>query len=369
MSAAFNEAGDGVADVTAPTLTVRVGSASYRVQGADSPVVVGRPDARTGQAPQIPIEDGRVSREHLVVVARAGTWHGIPKGRNGVFIDGREVDAEFAIPEDELTVVLGHPHIGIQVHFSGLDPSLVYVGAQVAQRRNELGISQRTLAGAQIMNAGALIQFEKGRSWPRQKTREKLEEALGWPPGHIESLRSTYEAQALAEQSQAEPHGPAAQDDERTVLLGSGGTTSVESRFMVETISVALSNIKSQITALPSAADQTFQSRIAGLLTDLARLESAASNASRGAAGAQDIFLRLGEIRRMRRDLMLKAAGSPNATLGQRVFAARHRAELTVEEAAAMAGLSPADVVVAEAGQSLTAIQVDALQALLAALE
>lgn len=370
MSAAFNEAGGGgVADIAAPTLTVRVGSASYRVNSADSPAVIGRPDARTGHAPQIPIEDGRVSREHLVIDARAGTWHGIPKGRNGVFIGGQQVDDEFEIPEDELTVVLGHPHIGIQVHFSGLDPSLVYVGAQIAQRRNELGISQRTLAGAQIMNAGALIQFEKGRSWPRQKTREKLEEALGWPEGHIESLRSTYEDQALPEQNQPEPHTPAVHDDDRTVLLGSGGTTSVESRFMVETISVALSNITSQITGLPPSADPAFQSRIAGLITDLTRLESAASNASRGSSGARDIFLRLGEIRRMRRDLMLKAAGSPNATLGQRVFAARHHAELTVEEASAMAGLSPADVVMAEAGQPLSAPQVDALQRLLAALE
>lgn len=368
VSAMSNEA-DGEADVAAPTLTVRVGSASYRVHSADSPAVIGRPDARTGQAPQIPIEDGRVSREHLVIVARAGAWHGVPRGRNGVFIDGQQVNDEFAIPEDELTVVLGHPHVGIQVHFSGLDPSLVYVGAQVAQRRNELGISQRTLASAQIMNAGALIQFEKGRSWPRQKTREKLEEALGWPASHIESLRSAYEAQALREQSQADPNTSDAQDDERTVLLGSGGTTSVESRFMVETIAVALSNITSQITELPPPADPIFQSRIAGLIADLTRLESAASNASRGLSGAQDILLRLGEIRRMRRDLMLQAAGSPNATLGQRVFAARHRAELTVEEASAMVGLSPADVTMAEAGQPLVATQVDAFQRLLAALE
>lgn len=370
MSAAIDESSDVESDVAVPTLTVRVGSDSYRLDAAQAPVVIGRPDVNSRHTPQIPIEDGRISREHLILIARAGAWYGQPKGRNGVFIEANPVVDDFAIPADELTVVLGHPYVGIQVHFSGLDPSLVYVGAQVSQRRSELGISQRTLAASRIMNAGALIQFEKGRSWPRSKTREKLEEALGWPAGHIEALRSTYDSHGLQEGRSVDSSAtPRAETQDRAVAGDSGGTTAVESRFMVETIAVALSNIKSQIAALPAPAEPTFQPRIAGILTDLNRLESAASNASKGSAGARDILLGLGEIRRARREVMLNAAKSPHATIGQKVFAARHRAELTVEEAAAMVGLAPPDVVAAESGQPLNATHIDAFRQLLAALD
>jgi len=77
----------------------------------------------------------------------------------------------------------------------------------------------------------------------------------------------------------------------------------------------------------------------------------------------------LGAVRRTRRDLMLQAAKSPHATVGQRLFAARHRAELSVDEAAAMAGLSPDDITAAEAGNALAPPQRDALNRLLAVLQ
>src|SRR3954471_20558999 len=70
-----------------------------------------------------------------------------------------------------------------------LDPGLVRAGSAAAARRRELDISQRSLAADGIINAGALIAFEKGRSWPRERTRAKLEEVLQWPPGTIARLR------------------------------------------------------------------------------------------------------------------------------------------------------------------------------------
>src|SRR5918997_1545439 len=69
------------------------------------------------------------------------------------------------------------------------DPGMVRAGAAAAARRRELDISQRSLAADGIINAGALIAFEKGRSWPRERTRAKLEEVLRWPPGTIARLR------------------------------------------------------------------------------------------------------------------------------------------------------------------------------------
>lgn len=67
------------------------------------------------------------------------------------------------------------------------------------------------------------------------------------------------------------------------------------------------------------------------------------------------------------RDLMMTAARSPHATLGQRLFAARHRGGLSDQEAAA-AGLPVDAVTAAEAGEPLTAEQVSAIEGLLAAM-
>ena len=73
---------------------------------------------------------------------------------------------------------------------AAVDPGMARAGAAAAARRRELDISQRSLAASGIINAGALISFEKGRSWPRDKTRAKLEEVLRWPPGTINQLRT-----------------------------------------------------------------------------------------------------------------------------------------------------------------------------------
>src|SRR3954462_13749965 len=70
-----------------------------------------------------------------------------------------------------------------------LEHGMVRAGAAAAARRRELDISQRSLAADGIINAGALISFEKGRSWPRERTRVKLEEILQWPPGTIARIR------------------------------------------------------------------------------------------------------------------------------------------------------------------------------------
>ena len=55
----------------------------------------------------------------------------------------------------------------------GDDPGMVRAGAAAAARRRELNVSQRSLAADGVINAGALIAFEKGRSWPRERTRAK----------------------------------------------------------------------------------------------------------------------------------------------------------------------------------------------------
>ena len=78
-----------------------------------------------------------------------------------------------------------------------VDSGLVRAGAAAAARRRELDISQRSLAADGTINAGALIAFEKGRSWPRERTRAKLEEVLQWPQGTIARLRNIIETRVV----------------------------------------------------------------------------------------------------------------------------------------------------------------------------
>jgi transcriptional regulator with XRE-family HTH domain len=349
-------------------LTVLVEGDIHAVEPHRAPVIIGRPDPERAVAGQTDIrlpDDPRISRKHLVVHFRDDHWIAEATGRNGVFVDSQQVTGEIVIPHEGVTLTLGHPVSGIPVYLSTLEPANVYVGAQVAKRRIERDLSQRTLAANKVINAGALIAFEKGRSWPRDATRARLEEALRWPPGEIARLRRQF-----VTGSAATPEPTASVDEgERTELLHTGGTTTVESKYMAETVAMALENIQPQIATLPPPSDATFQDAAAGLIANLSRLEALATNASRGAVGAEEMFRALGAVRRTRRELMLRAAKSPHATVGQRLFAARHRADLSVAEAAAMAGLSPDDITAAEAGNAVAPSQLDALNHLLAVLQ
>jgi transcriptional regulator with XRE-family HTH domain len=351
-------------------LTVLVEGEVHTVEPDRAPVILGRPDSDPNAPGQADIrlpDDPRISRKHVVAHFRGGQWIAEVTGRNGVFIDGQELTGEIVIPHEGLTVTLGHPVAGVPVYLSTLDPANVYVGAQVAKRRNERDLSQRTLAANKVINAGALIAFEKGRSWPRDATRARLEEALRWPPGEIARLRRQFLSGNVAGAGPAS--APVADDGESTELLHPGGTTTVESKYMAETVAMALENIQTQIATLPPPTDPAFQDAAAGLIGNLSRLEALATSASRGAVGAEEMFRVLGAVRRTRRDVMLRAAKSPRATVGQRLFAARHHAELSVDEAAAMAGLSPADITAAEAGNTVEPAQRDALSHLLAVLQ
>ncbi|MBX9642398.1 MAG: hypothetical protein K2X97_22575, partial [Mycobacteriaceae bacterium] len=81
--------------------------------------------------------------------------------------------------------------------------------------------------------------------------------------------------------------------------------------------------------------------------------ENVAASAARNAKGTPSVVLALSTVRRTYNDVMAQAAQSPNATLGQRLFQARHRAELTIDEAAAAAGLPPELLIDAEAERPL----------------
>lgn len=349
----------------AGAMTIHVGDQSYTVLPSQAPIVIGRDPAA-----QVCIDDEHVSRTHLRLELTPTGWVVIDQSLNGIFVG--ETRAPQIHVTHATTIHLGHPD-GTAVTFTeetmeprqryepdndddsettlvteATDPGIARAGAAVAARRKELDLPQRHLAANGIISAGSLIDFEKGRRWPRRGNRAKLEEALRWPPGHIANIRF----------QRVEP------DDEQTVAL----TNTMRMPMMAEVVKVALDNITTTITTLPATSDPDFTPRASQVLSDLRRIESSAAQAARLATGDSSVALTLGAVRKTYKDLMLRAARAPGATLGQRLFAARHRAELTVEELANAAGVPVEAITATEAEVSLDPTTAAALTAALGSL-
>jgi transcriptional regulator with XRE-family HTH domain len=210
------------------------------------------------------------------------------------------------------------------------DAGIARAGAAVAARRRELDIKQRNLAKYKIINAGALIAFEKGRSWPRERTRAKLEEVLQWPDGTIASIRYGGAIPGAALE-------PSANDGAASLIAG--------------TVEVAMTTIGAAIESLPADDDAGFAARAAVILADLRKLEAVVARAAQRSRGTADVVLALRTVRGSYDDLMFRAAAAPGATLGQRLYLARRRANLSAAETANAAGVPVELVDAVEAGE------------------
>ena len=226
------------------------------------------------------------------------------------------------------------------------DPGMLRAGSAAAARRRELDISQRSLAAEGVINAGALIAFEKGRSWPRERTRARLEEILQWPPGTIARLRKGEAVQAGV----PPPAAPAAVGNDEVSLIA-------------QAVISAVGAFGSTVAALPPDDDSAFIPRVTTLLSDLRQLEAVASRAARIRV-TPALIKALSTVRGLYDDLMMRAAGAPNATLGQRLYAARRGANLTVLETAQAAGVSEATIQQAEADDPVSSADMDAIETL-----
>ena len=227
-----------------------------------------------------------------------------------------------------------------------LDPGMVRAGAAAAARRRELDISQRSLAADGIINAGALIAFEKGRSWPRERTRAILEEMLRWPPGTIARLR----------------HGAPASVDHRAGPTAEPGD---DVPLIAQAVVTAVSTFDTAIEALPSVEDPDFTLRATKVLADLRQLEAVAARAARISKVSPPLIKALSAVRTRYDEVMLRAARAPRATVGQRLYAARRGANLTILETAQAAGVSEEDIIRAEAEEPVSAAAVREIESLI----
>ena len=232
-----------------------------------------------------------------------------------------------------------------------VDPGMARAGAAAAARRRELDISQRSLAADGIINAGALISFEKGRSWPRDKTRAKLEEVLRWPPGTINRLRA------------------GAPDDDRAPMPSRGQASGDEGSLIAEAVIAAVNTLGSTIDALPPADDPDFTPRITAILSDLRQLEAVAARATRIGRVTPALIRALSAVRRRMDELTMRAAAAEHASLGQRLYAARRTANLTIGETAQAAGVTEDVIAGVESEQAVPASAVGAIEALIGQLD
>ena len=174
-----------------------------------------------------------------------------------------------------------------------LDPGLVRAGAEAAARRRELDISQRSLAANGIINAGALIAFEKGRSWPRERTRAKLEEVLQWPQGTIARLR---QGEPVARERPTEPVAGADQG-----------------QLIAQAVITAVHTLSGAVDSLPRVDDSEFTPRVTAILADLRKLEAVAARATRISQVTPALIKALGTARRQIDELTMLAATAPRA--------------------------------------------------------
>jgi transcriptional regulator with XRE-family HTH domain len=338
---------------TVPALRIRCGDNSYTLVPGDAPILIGR------ELPaQVLVDDPRISRIHARVAVSGDHWVVSDAGStNGMFLDGRRVEsAEVRVTA---TIRLGHadgPTVTLTVDETAVqhetatnldvavESDVADAGAAVADRREELGFTRRRLAADGVMDPQALADFEAGRQWPSDDALARLEERLKWPPGTIAAVRA----------------GSPVPEDESTEIL----SDTVQLAVMVDAADLALTNVKARINRAPPQADPGYDEYVTALLFDLRGLETMARNASK-TTRRPDAAVVLRDIRRTYNDLMVRAAQAPGAPLSRRLYAARHSAELTVEETADAAGVSVEAVTDVEAGDTVDDAAAAALEALL----
>jgi transcriptional regulator with XRE-family HTH domain len=351
-------------------LVVHAGDRSHAIEPERGVVTIGR-EPQAG----VQIDDPQISQAYLRAEPADGQWRIVDSSPDGMFVNGLR---KTSITVTDKTIVrFGDPAAGNALTFeivrppksdeqqddsdeadsviqtSEPDPGLTRAGAAAAARRRELDISQRSLAADGIINAGALIAFEKGRSWPRERTRAKLEEVLQWPTGTIARIRR---GQPIDEAAAAPPAEGAGAD---------GPESDGAASLIAQAVVAAVDGCSLAIAALPPAGDPEFIERAAPILADLRQLEAIAVRATRISQITPELIKALGAVRGHRDDLMTLGAGAPGAPLAQRLYAARRRANLSAEETAQAAGVTEGMIVRAEAEEALPADVSDAIETLI----
>lgn len=262
-----------------PDLLVCFNGQHFICYAADGEFVIGREVPPSN----IQIDHPAISRLHIRLVP--GTrWELVDfDSRNGVYLHGQRIRHDVVL-SDAMTVHLGAPD-GIPVTFCHLalipgnppspataaGPDVARTGRAVTQRCDELGISPHVIGRA------ILDGLSGGHLWPDEATRTALETVLTWPVGTLDAIR-----------------GGQAPGEITDVI-----TPAVRRSLLVDSATLALADIDTEINALPPATNPQFSQRAQPLQHRLAQLEETLTAAAR--AGGFEVDDVLGAIAIYRR--------------------------------------------------------------------
>ena len=135
--------------------------------------------------------------------------------------------------------------------------------------------------------------------------------------------------------------------------------------LIAQAVVAAVDGCSLAIAALPTTDDPEFTERAAPILADLRQLEAIAVRATRISRITPELIKALSAVRRYHDELMTLSATAPGATLAQRLYAARRRANLSTQETAQAAGVTDDMIVRAEAEEALPISVIDAIETLI----
>lgn len=138
--------------------------------------------------------------------------------------------------------------------------------------------------------------------------------------------------------------------------------------LIAQAVLTAVDTLQTTIEALPDATQPEFTPAVTAVLGDLRRLEAVASRAARIGMVTPALIRALSVVRRQIDQVTARAAAAPGATLGQRLYAARRQANLSIGETATAAGVSEDTVARAEAEYPVDTAAVQALEVLIGAM-
>ena len=163
---------------------------------------------------------------------------------------------------------------------------------------------------------------------------------------------------------------PKAAEPEITSPAGAGESLDDgEAPAIVSAVEAAMYMFVDALDALPDPSDSKFLKRAEVILTGLRKLEASLSRAASRRRATPSVVVALSETRGRYNELMERAAAAPGSTLGQRMYTARRRADLSVQEAANGVGLRPDLLAAIEAGEPTTQDETAKIKTLIAALE
>jgi hypothetical protein len=141
-----------------------------------------------------------------------------------------------------------------------------------------------------------------------------------------------------------------------------------EAQLISSVADAAMHMFGASIDALPEPDSDEYAAKAAVVLTGLRKLETALAQAASRSRVTPTVIVSLAEVRNAYDALMVQAANSPSATLGQQLYLARREARLSVQETANGAGLRADLLQAVEAEEELSGDEASKVKELIGAL-